>query len=65
MFSEANYNEVKFADHYLEKGWMSERRASLKMGVAIKNRMFYSNFNHGFKGGSEPFRGELTRIKHF
>ena len=36
----------------------------LEQGVSMQNRIFYSNFNHGFKE-SVLFRGKLTKIKCF
>ena len=29
----------------------------------MQNRIIYSNFNYGFNGASELFRGKLTKIK--
>ena len=34
----------------------------IEQGVSMQNRIFYSNFNHGFKE-SVLFRGKLTKIK--
>ena len=41
---------------------MSERAGTCRnRGVMMQSKIFCSNFNHGFNGGSEFFRGKLTK----
>ena len=40
----------------LRKGWRLSERGSISRN-GKENRIFYSNFNHGFNGESEFFKG--------